>query len=97
MFFFLQFPSDLNKEIYVLNNKISFFNKYLYVLNIERDKMENIKLSTGQIVDLINNKRVLLSSDKVVELFNEEIIYNNNGKISKLNELNLRFLFFLFE
>ncbi len=54
--------------------------------------MKSIKLNTEQIVDLINNKRVFLSSNKVVELLDDEIIYNNNGRISKLNELNLRFL-----
>ena len=54
--------------------------------------MKNIKLNPKQIVDLINKKRVFLDSDKVVEVLEDEIIYNNNGRISKLSNLNLEFL-----
>ncbi len=53
--------------------------------------MKNIKLNPKQIVDLINNKRVFLGSGEVVELLDDEIIYNNNGRISRLNNLNLKF------
>ena len=51
--------------------------------------IKNIKLNPKQIVDLINNKRVFVAPDTLVEVFNDEIIYNNNGRISKLNNLNL--------
>ncbi len=53
--------------------------------------MKKIKLNPKQIVDLINNKRVCLASDKVVEVFDDEIIYNNNGQISRLDNLHLEF------
>ncbi len=53
--------------------------------------MKNIKLSPKQIVDLITKKRIILCSDKVVEVFDNEIIYNNNGQISRLDNLNLEF------
>ena len=53
--------------------------------------MKNIKLNPKQIIDLINNKRVFLDSNKVVEIFDDEVIYNNNGQISRLNNLNLEF------
>ena len=53
--------------------------------------MKNIKLNPEQIVDLINNKRVFLDSDTVVEVFDDEIIYNNNGRISRLDNLHLEF------
>ena len=53
--------------------------------------MKTIKLNPEQIVNLIKNQRVLLSTNKVVELLDDEIVYNNKGKISKLKELNLKF------
>ncbi len=53
--------------------------------------MTNIKLNPKQIVDLINNKRVFLAHNKLVEVLDDEIIYNNNGRISRLDNLNLEF------
>ena len=32
-----------------------------------------------------------MASDKVVEVFDDEIIYNNNGQISRLDNLHLEF------
>lgn len=44
------------------------------------------------ILELINNKRIFLESNKTIELFDEDIILNNKGQICSVKALNFEFM-----
>lgn len=53
--------------------------------------MPNIKLNKKQITELIKYKKTLLSNNIAVEVYNNELIYNDNGVINYITSLNLTF------
>lgn len=51
--------------------------------------MKKISLNNKQITDLIRNKEVKIDYISSVEIFDGELIYNFNGKICKIENIDL--------
>ena len=51
--------------------------------------MNKIKLNQKQISELIINKKVTLTEFSSIEIYENEIIYNKNGKIKYATRMNL--------
>ena len=53
--------------------------------------MKIFKLNSKQMVKLIKNKRIFITQNETIELYDEEIILNNKGNISKLEKSYFEF------
>lgn len=53
--------------------------------------MKNLNLNTKEISELIKNKKVKLSENSSIEIYDDEIIHNKNGKIRYIKSINLEF------
>lgn len=53
--------------------------------------MNKIKLNQKQISELIINKKVALTENSSIEIYENEIIYNKNGKIRYATKMELEF------
>lgn len=53
--------------------------------------MKNIKLNQNQITELIKYKKTLISDNISIELYDDELVYNDNGNISSVISINLKY------
>lgn len=53
--------------------------------------MESITLNEIQINNLLTNKSLLLDENKVLEIYNNELILNKNGYTNRVLSINIQF------
>ncbi len=54
--------------------------------------MKKRKLTSKEIAELINNQRVYIRNNEIIEIFDGDIILNNNGEVDILRSITLEFI-----
>ncbi len=53
--------------------------------------MQKVKLNSKQITELVKYKKTLISDNIAIEVFDDELIYNDNGTINYITAMSLEF------
>ena len=53
--------------------------------------MQKVKLNSKQITELVKYKKALISDNIAIEVFDDELIYNDNGTINYITAMSLEF------